>query len=1383
MKASHLSQNAFFEKKVGEEVRRMRRVGETNEGSILAFGEPTWGEISVDLSDDVNEILYETPDVPSDLLRLTQKFKADKYWQFFFIFLHFRQALVTFVDESFDTISNFPAYQKVKQANDSNTRKYGAFNATEADYFAVPSDEQQQPVRFVQVGEFLLHEHRSFFQAHTNSLIHFFKDMSSCGEMTSGNVNTTTFKSINDIWEGFVKARNEKTHAARREMNWLWMVSTNGKRPANEGVLKEMLLQPDEAPGMPLQRHRPPTRGRPDEDTTQRGDFSKRPPLPSSPARQASPVTPARPARGRAGGSGRGGSATPATPARQTRGRGGSATPATPVTPARPTRGSGGSATPVTPVRPTRGGAGSATPVTPARPASGSGGSATPVRPTRGGAGSVTPVTPARPASGSGGSGRGGGSGSATPPFSYVHQKINKEIVGKGWFTGEVISENEDGTQYIVQYSEASGLPDEIMLKDDLSKVLVNNEYIGRKLEKNFNTDGPGSEVRVYEGTVTDEGDDIDGKHAVYVDYGDNDTEVMSVDALIPLLVVHNPTFEHQKEAESTEAKKKDDDMRFKLCKESESVPDDLLRAVSVLSSSLLSYDEGKYHEHLIKKGRDPLDDLLLRFQQRGWDNDTFHLHKLVAYGLYKKSESMYFELLCADFGYYYQSVLRPGVDKTCLVSFASFQGDAADTILKRARDLTKMVAIGAAAEVIGFRETIGRFRVYLKVWKLVEDSWTASIDQISQFTTIELISDNADAHVFSADVIAHCRDPVQRYVFNQNMLVYRYLKNKDKDIPALNVKENNVAYIAAWLYHGLLYSIRSKMETDVSNAVKIYNEVITSHPADLQPAKVAIMKVIEEAILAGFETNRLHRMTTVVDDADVAEPDTYASDQPDGFPILSALCYHWSNLRTSLIREGGKDPILYNAYFSHIFDEGATQFSGCGVRRGETAVRQIKMALREKLKLDEHMDADDDFGALIDSSLIVRGQSSSLYSYLGTRTHFRAASLLTGGANATEADDAGEKDYVFKKEILFGPHVTFRTESQHLARKAIRFNHEDDDLIVNERMYDYLHAELSAGLIENTCQKYTKVIEKDKAENNWRMRCSIAACMRKRTGGEWEVSEFEYVGAEIPVFNPHMLIKVPHNGEDTTFPTKQDFKYKFFSTQADFVGIAHAARSDLLVGQHIKRTLVVMGEFKTLMEKNNAVERVTHMTSFYQVLANAFLFELMTGLSVDVVVLHFFQRRKRKIGPAGERHFCNMHASLYIKDYVNERSDFGDALRRIRSMVTTNIHLKKPSTDSLDFIYMDKNHFISRIQNQKTEKVNSLFAEKDMSFWFAYPFATMNITPVKPLAESDKISFALERKVQTNNTLKMTHHDGVKCRRSPTPRTRTWHHRHRSSR
>jgi hypothetical protein len=145
-----------------------------------------------------------------------------------------------------------------------------------------------------------------------------------------------------------VKARNEKTHAARREMNWLWMVSTNGKRPGDEGVLKEMLLQPGEAPRKttsppPTFPRRPPTRGRPEEDTTQRSDFSNRPPRPASPARPASR--------------------------------------------------------------------------------------------------------------------RGGGRGSATPEnVSYVRQKINKEIGDKGWFTGELISENEGRTQFTVQYSEASGL-------------------------------------------------------------------------------------------------------------------------------------------------------------------------------------------------------------------------------------------------------------------------------------------------------------------------------------------------------------------------------------------------------------------------------------------------------------------------------------------------------------------------------------------------------------------------------------------------------------------------------------------------------------------------------------------------------------------------------------------------------------------------------------------------------------------------------------------------------------------------------------------------------------------------------------------------------------
>jgi hypothetical protein len=167
----------------------------------------------------------------------------------------------------------------------------------------------------------------------------------------------------------------------------------------------------------------------------------------------------------------------------------------------------------------------------------------------------------------------------------------------------------------------------------------IHNEYIGRKLNKRFFSGLGNDEVLLYEGTVTDEGDDIDGKYAVYVDYGDYDAEVMSVDDLIPLLLVSTPTFEYQKAAESTEAIKKDDDMRFELCTETESVPDDLRKKVSVLSHILLLYKEDKYKQHLMKEGRDPLEDLLLRFQQRGWDMICFIFIRWSLTGCTKKAK------------------------------------------------------------------------------------------------------------------------------------------------------------------------------------------------------------------------------------------------------------------------------------------------------------------------------------------------------------------------------------------------------------------------------------------------------------------------------------------------------------------------------------------------------------------------------------------------------------------------------------------------------------------------------------------------------------------------------------------------------------------------
>ena len=130
-----------------------------------------------------------------------------------------------------------------------------------------------------------------------------------------------------------------------------------------------------------------------------------------------------------------------------------------------------------------------------------------------------------------------------------------------------------------------------------------------------------------------------------------------------------------------------------------------------------------------------------------------------------------------------------------------------------------------------------------------------------------------------------------------------------------------------------------------------------------------------------------------------------------------------------------------------------------------------------------------------MDSSLLVQGQTSSLYSYLGSRTHFRASVLLTG---IFEEVDGGRS--TFTDNVLFGPHLTFKSlapdpPNPPKAPKAIAF--VDDKLTVNKSMRDYLLAEdtreeKQQQLIENTCCDYTKVLVQDLKQKNKRVMFSI---------------------------------------------------------------------------------------------------------------------------------------------------------------------------------------------------------------------------------------------------------------------------------------------------
>jgi hypothetical protein len=70
---------------------------------------------------------------------------------------------------------------------------------------------------------------------------------------------------------------------------------------------------------------------------------------------------------------------------------------------------------------------------------------------------------------------------------------------------------------------------------------------------------------------------------------------------------------------------------------------------------------------------------------------------------------------------------------------------------------------------------------------------------------------------------------------------------------------------------------------------------------------------------------------------------------------------------------------------------------------------------------LDNELNPEtDEFRSLVESSLLVRGQTASLYSYLGSQAHFRASLLLAG------SEPNGNGEYKTKNNVLFGPHVTY---------------------------------------------------------------------------------------------------------------------------------------------------------------------------------------------------------------------------------------------------------------------------------------------------------------------------------------------------------------------
>ena len=688
---------------------------------------------------------------------------------------------------------------------------------------------------------------------------------------------------------------------------------------------------------------------------------------------------------------------------------------------------------------------------------------------------------------------------------------------------------------------------------------------------------------------------------------------------------------------------------------------------------------------------------------------------KVVAYGYDEAKET---ETLCCDFGHYFAKVNVDTEDKEFIN--ACPRRDGVERIL---RDPSN-----------GSAQAYGRFRFF------------KTFSNVVPLLSPNRLAQNAFKNKSEKDekIWQMCKDNKDRDIFNQNMLLRAYCQSRDRELRFSPMKTSGnmqtKSFISAWLNHGLLRKTREILNTDTRDKMKNAKQSLGQQDKTVQQLAEEYKRLLQRILKSAFDVHLAYRVTEakVIQEDDfveedleagktAVEPDLYANEEPEGFPFLSDMTFHWSNIATTTVTVEKRDPILSEVAYTQVYaeDDEKNVLSFSRVFSAADVDGDTNEDIRENLAdlLDVELNPElDEFRSLVESSLLVRGQTSSLYSYLGSRAHFRASMLL---AKTTRMNDG---KYATENEVLFGPHLTYgNLKYENLDRENesdLKFETLTDEvlpevpqlgkLIMDSKMYKYLNAE-SDELIETTCKNYTKVLEKDGVEFHKRLRLSIARALRKGTGYNYEVSEYQHIGTEIPIFNPHVMVKKTQD---------PDHRYRLVSTQADFIGIARAKLTEGL-----PQNFLVMGEFKTLMEKDNAARRVTLDRTFFQVLTNAFLFEMMTGTCPDVVMVCFLQRRRRKY------HRTNLHAGLYIKNALHDNSAFGRALRRIRAMVTTNIRLTRNNkTLDVDFLYVDDKHVISKKYNdpQSLPTTPVLFNKKKLetSFWFGYPNIRMNLRP-----------------------------------------------------
>lgn len=171
-------------------------------------------------------------------------------------------------------------------------------------------------------------------------------------------------------------------------------------------------------------------------------------------------------------------------------------------------------------------------------------------------------------------------------------------------------------------------------------------------------------------------------------------------------------------------------------------------------------------------------------------------------------------------------------------------------------------------------------------------------------------------------------------------------------------------------------------------------------------------------------------------------------------------------------------------------------------------------------------------------------------------------------------------------------------------------------------------------------------------------------------------LGKLDVVAVEYPVYNPYCAHYVPKRKG-----------FRALETRIDFLGFGTVER------------LLVLGEYKTLMELNPPRERIAAREHIIQVVVNAFLLFLCTGLRADKGLLVYSTRRyadERTGDGAGRANFRSYAVTVDLGTTRERRAAFSAAFRRLVDKVAFAPFLPRASglvRSDPQTVYADTTH------------------------------------------------------------------------------------------